>query len=315
MNSLKIIYMGTPDFAVPTLEKLVESQHEVVAVVTVPDKPVGRGQKVAQSAVKKAALKHEIPVLQPVKLRDPEFNEQIAALNADLAVVVAFRMLPRMVWSKPKMGTLNLHAALLPDYRGAAPLNWVLINGETETGATTFLIDEKIDTGAVLKQIRFPLPETWTAGDLHDHMMVEGAALVLDTVNDLAKGELEAIPQDHSAFIHPAPKIFKEDCLINWDQPAKKVYDFIRGMSPYPTAWTMLEGQTMKIFQTELPVSGVPEGKKPGDLVRSESGGLEVVCQDGRIPILALQLQGKKRLNTAAFLNGYKKALETFHNP
>ena len=304
---MRIVFMGTPDFAIPSLRALVEGPHEVVAVVTAPDRPAGRGQKLRPSPVKVYADSQQIPVLQPVKLRDPEFIEALQELQLDLAVVVAFRMLPRMVWSIPSVGTLNLHAALLPDYRGAAPLNWVLINGETKTGATTFMIDEKIDTGGMLLQRELDIPEEWTAGDLHDAMMEFGAELVADTVKALAANELTPQPQDHSQFIHPAPKIFKEDCRIDWTKPASELYDFIRGLSPYPTAWTEIEGLGLKVFRARKVEC---EGQEEAGKLSVVEGKLFVGTGRGWLEILELQLAGKKRMSAGDFLRGYKGKLE-----
>ncbi len=298
--------MGTPDFAIPSLRALVEGPHEVVGVVTAPDRPAGRGQKLRPSPVKVYAESQDIPVLQPVKLRNPEFVAALTELKPDLAVVVAFRMLPEMVWSIPSQGTLNLHAALLPDYRGAAPLNWVLINGETKTGATTFLIDHKIDTGSMLLQRELDIPEEWTAGDLHDAMMEFGAELVRDTVAALAAGTVEPQPQDHSKFIHPAPKIFKDDCRIDWNRSAADLYNFIRGMSPYPTAWTELEGISLKVFRVQKVEC---EGEEvPGKLTVLD-GKIFVGTGKGWLEILELQLAGKKRMTAGDFLRGYKGEL------
>ncbi len=229
---MRIVFMGTPDFAVPSLDILVKAGYEIGAVVTVPDKPAGRGQKLRPSPIKAYAESASLPILQPVKLRDPAFIQALQDLQPDLMVVVAFRMLPEMVWSIPRIGTFNLHASLLPDYRGAAPINWVIINGETRTGATTFFIDKQIDTGNMLLKTALDIPLDWTAGDLHDALMVQGAELVLETVKGIAAGQLEAKPQDDSLFQHHAPKIFKENCQINWAQPAQQVYNFIRGLSP-----------------------------------------------------------------------------------
>lgn len=309
---MKILFMGTPEFAVPTLKALVESEHEVVGVVTVADKPAGRGKKVQQSAVKQYAESQNLPVFQPIRLKSKKFHASIQALEPDLAVVVAFRMLPKVVWSIPKQGTLNLHAALLPDYRGAAPINWVVINGEKETGLTTFFIDEKMDTGGILKQVRVDLPESWTAGDLHDHMMEIGANLVLDTVNGLAAGELAPVVQDHSQFEHPAPKIFKEDCEINWDQPLDTVYNFIRGLSPYPTAWTRLGDKTVKIFSVKKPDNQPTEDITPGSIISDGKQFLQVAVKEGSLEIEVLQLQGKKRMPVPDFLRGFKGDLTAF---
>ncbi|MEM7655261.1 MAG: methionyl-tRNA formyltransferase [Bacteroidota bacterium] len=306
---MRIIFMGTPEFAIPSLDRLVQAGYEVVGVITAPDRPAGRGRQLRPPPIKTYALEQGLTILQPEKLRNPEFLEQVAELEADLAVVVAFRMLPKVLWSLPKKGTLNLHAALLPDYRGAAPINWVLINGETKTGATTFLIDEKIDTGGMLLQTEFDIPYEWNAGDLHDHLMEKGADLVLETVQQLEAGKVEAQPQDHSQFTHPAPKIFKEDCQINWDQPAEKVYHFVRGLSPYPAAWTNLVGKMCKIFQVK--VGEEVSGTFPGQL-HVQGDQLQVATQDRWLSIHSLQLAGKKRMGVGDFLRGYHQPLEQF---
>lgn len=309
-DKARIIFMGTPEFAVSSLQKLLEAGKEVVGVVTVPDKPAGRGKKLTPSAVKVYAEKMGLPIFQPVKLRDPAFHEALKNLNPDLMVVVAFRMLPEMVWSLPSIGTFNLHASLLPDYRGAAPINWAIINGEKESGVSTFFIDKQIDTGNLLLQKTVEIPEDWTAGDLHDHLMETGADLVVETVNRLESQSISPQAQDDSLFKHHAPKIFKEDCWINWDQPRKKVYDFIRGLSPYPAAYTQLNGKILKIFRAEVG----PEGQaKPGTLkLDEEATALYVSCQDGWLGLTQVQLQGKKRVPIGDFLRGYREDLEQF---
>jgi methionyl-tRNA formyltransferase len=304
---MRIVFMGTPDFANPTLEILVENGYEVVAVVTGPDRPAGRGKQLKASPVKVCAEGLGIPVLQPEKLRDPEFVQALQDLKPDLAVVVAFRMLPEVVWSIPRIGTLNLHAALLPDYRGAAPINWVIINGETKTGATTFLIDKKIDTGAILLKTELDIPAEWNAGDLHDALMLSGATLVLDTVKALEAGEVTAQPQDHTAFQNPAPKIFKEDCRIDWNLGVEQIHNFVRGMSPYPTAWTTVNEKILKVFATR-PLFREPQGAPGTALV--EDHRLMVNCADGQIEITELQMEGKKRLATDIFMRGYKEEID-----
>ncbi len=296
--------MGTPEFAVPTLAAIHESDQEVVGVVTAPDKPAGRGRKLQSSAVKKYADEQGIPVFQPVKLRNPEFVEAMKELKADLMVVVAFRMLPQMVWEIPSIGTFNLHAALLPDYRGAAPINWVVINGERQTGMTTFFIDKQIDTGNILLQESMEIPVDWTAGNLHDEMMVKGAGLVMKTIKGLEAGELTPKQQDDSLFQHHAPKIFKEDCRIKWDQPAETIYNFVRGLSPFPTAWTTLEGQNVKIFFTKL--SELEEDGEPGQLLLRDNA-LYVRVADGWLEITELQLAGRKRMQTKVWLQGIRE--------
>lgn len=296
--------MGTPEFAVPTLAAIHESDQEVVGVVTAPDKPAGRGRKLQSSAVKKFADEQGIPVFQPVKLRNPEFVEAMKELKADLMVVVAFRMLPQMIWEIPSIGTFNLHAALLPDYRGAAPINWVVINGERQTGMTTFFIDKQIDTGNILLQESMEIPVDWTAGNLHDEMMVKGAGLVMKTIEGLEAGELTPKQQDDSLFQHHAPKIFKEDCRIKWDQPAETIYNFVRGLSPFPTAWTTLEDQNVKIFFTKL--SELEEDGEPGQLLLRDNA-LYVRVADGWLEITELQLAGRKRMQTKVWLQGIRE--------
>ena len=306
---MRIIFMGTPEFAVPSLDALFRSEHEVVAVVTVPDKPAGRGRKLTPSPVKTYAVEHNIPVLQPVKLRDPEFIEALQNFHPDVMVVVAFRMLPKMVWEIPSQGTFNLHSSLLPDYRGAAPINWAVINGETKSGVTTFLIDDKIDTGNLLLQTEVDVPLEWTAGDLHDHLMEIGAELVLKTVNGLADNALTPMPQDHNKAIHKAPKIFKEDCIIDWNQPVEQAYNFIRGLSPYPTAWTTLDEKPLKLFQTRMVEADTLS--TPGAVISDEQS-IKVACKDGWLEILELQIAGKKRMRTEDFLRGFKEEMTEF---
>ena len=306
---MRIIFMGTPEFAVPSLDALFRSEHEVVAVVTVPDKPAGRGRKLTPSPVKTYAVEHNIPVLQPVKLRDPEFIEALQNFHPDVMVVVAFRMLPKMVWEIPSQGTFNLHSSLLPDYRGAAPINWAVINGETKSGVTTFLIDDKIDTGNLLLQTEVDVPLEWTAGDLHDHLMEIGAELVLKTVNGLADNALTPMPQDHNKAIHKAPKIFKEDCIIDWNQPVEQAYNFIRGLSPYPTAWTTLDEKPLKLFQTRMVEADTLS--TPGAVISDEQS-IKVACKDGWLEILELQIAGKKRMKTQDFLRGFKEEIKQF---
>ena len=301
---MRIVFMGTPEFAIPTLRKLVEAGHDVVAVITAPDKPAGRGLQLRPSPVKQAAHELGLNILQPPKLKNPEFIAELKALDADLAVVVAFRMLPEIVWRMPKKGTLNLHAALLPDYRGAAPINWAIINGETKTGATTFFIDQQIDTGDILLKTEIDLPEDWTAGDLYNEMMERGGNLVIETVAGIEADSIVPQPQDEIAFLHAAPKIFKGDCRINWEQTSKKVHDFIRGMSPYPTAWTQLGDKNLKVFRSTYSAENVAE--KAGEVVIKDKKEMWVQCTEGSIQIIELQFEGKKRMPAGAFLLGYK---------
>ena len=299
---MRIIFMGTPEFAVPSLRILVEAGYDIVGVVTVPDKPAGRGHKLRPSPVKMYAQEQGLEVLQPVKLRNPEFLARLRELTPDLMVVVAFRMLPELVWSIPTIGTFNLHASLLPDYRGAAPINWVVMNGETQTGATTFFIDHKIDTGQILLQSTLDIPYTWTAGDLHDQLMQEGAKLVLKTVQGLEQQILTPQPQNHELAIHKAPKIFKEDCVINWEQPAESVYHFIRGLSPYPAARTTLQDKMLKVFMSQV---GENTDNPPGT-VQLDMDALQIACQDKWLVLTEVQLEGKRRMPIDVFLQGYR---------
>jgi methionyl-tRNA formyltransferase len=307
-DSMRIVFMGTPEFAIPSLRILVEHGYEIVTVVTAPDRPGGRGLRLTPSPVKEYAVAKRLPVLQPERLKDPDFMQALQAQNPDLTVVVAFRMLPEQIWRLPRLGTLNLHAALLPDYRGAAPLNWVLINGETKTGATTFLIDHQIDTGAILFQKEIHLPHEWTAGDLHDAMMEQGAELVLKTVQAIDSGNFHPLTQDEKAFIHAAPKIFKEDCKIDWSRKAPELYNFIRGLSPSPTAWTKLNGKVLKIFKV---TEGGEQVTGPAGTLKKLSGKNElwVRCGEGCLRIDSLQIEGKKQMDTAAFLIGHREEL------
>lgn len=303
---MRIIFMGTPEFAVPSLEILLDHGYEIPAVVTAPDKPGGR-QGLLESAVKKFARSQGIPVLQPPKLKNPEFLEQLRALQADLQVVVAFRMLPEVVWDMPPLGTLNLHGSLLPKYRGAAPINWAIIRGEKETGLTTFLLQHQIDTGDMLFQEKVPIGENDTAGDLHDRMMLVGAQLVLRTVQAIQNGEAHGQAQNDAEASH-APKIFTETCRINFDQPTQQVHDFIRGLSPYPAAWTMLEGKTLKITRTVKGASELPKADPapPGSFFSDGKSYLRVSTANGFIELLEVQLEGKRRMGVRDFLNGFK---------
>jgi methionyl-tRNA formyltransferase len=305
---MRIVFMGTPDFAVPSLEILVKNNYNVVGVVTVPDKPAGRGQQIQESAVKKFAVENGIKVLQPSKLKDPHFISELKSLNADLQIVVAFRMLPEEVWNMPKLGTYNLHGSLLPKYRGAAPINWAIINGEKESGVTTFKLKHEIDTGNILYQEKVPISEFTTAGDLHDELMKAGADLILKTVRAIEEGKAELKPQDDARAVH-APKIFKEDCRIQWEKSANETYNFIRGLSPYPGAFSEFkdaQGKTvlLKIFSATKEESTHTEVK--GLLTTDHKTYINVTCADGSIGVKELQLQGKKKMGTAEFLRGYK---------
>lgn len=309
-EDLRIIFMGTPEFAVETLKALVENDYNVVAVVTQPDKPVGRHGSVLQpSAVKQYALEKGLPVLQPEKMRDPAFVEQLRSYQANLQVVVAFRMLPEVVWAMPEYGTFNVHAALLPQYRGAAPINWAVINGETRTGVTTFFLDHDIDTGRIIMQLPFDIPDDADVEYVYDGLMHLGADICLQTLERIitADGYPETVAQDDSS-LHPAPKIFKETCEIDWSKTAKQVYDFIRGLSPYPGAWTTLvapDGKetVLKIFKTRK--TGKPTTAGKGSIT-VEGKSLLVAAGDEWLSMEELQLAGKKRMPVRDFLNGMK---------
>lgn len=307
---MRIIFMGTPDFAVATLQSLVENGFEVVAAITAPDKPVGRGQKMSESPVKKYALSRGIPVLQPEKLKNKVFLEELATYKADLQVVVAFRMLPEAVWAMPKMGTINLHGSLLPQYRGAAPINWAVINGEIITGVTTFFIEKEIDTGNVIFSENIEIKATDTAGDLHDRMMWIGGDLMVKTVKAIESGVYPSVKQDFSQELKPAPKIFKETCKIDWQLDAKAIYDFVRGLSPYPAAWTTLDGKVLKIFETEIVNEELPELDnlvfEDFTLKTDNKKHLLIQTPDSFLAIKSLQLEGKKRMTTEEFLRGYR---------
>lgn len=295
--------MGTPDFAVPSLDILVQNGYEVVGVVTVADKMGGRGMKqVLESPVKKYAVAQGIPVLQPEKLRNPEFLAQLRALEANLFIVVAFRMLPEVVWRMPELGTFNLHGSLLPRYRGAAPINWAVINGDAETGVTTFFLQHEIDTGHIIFQDKMPIGENETAGEVHDRMMQMGADTVLKTVQAIEAGTAPHLPQEESEVCH-APKIFHETCAINFAQSTVQVHNFVRGLSPFPAAWTMLDGQELKVLRTEKEV--VAHEHTPGELVSDGRSYLKYSTLDGYVKVLELQLQGRKRMGLKDFLNGY----------
>ena len=298
----RIVFMGTPDFAVPSLEILIAAGYPVVGVITATDKMGGRGgKKLLESAVKKCAVKHGIPVLQPPKFKNPEFQEELRALKADLQIVVAFRMLPVAVWDMPSGGTFNLHGSLLPKYRGAAPINWAVIRGEEETGCTTFFLKKEIDTGDILLQHRIPIGPDDTAGDVHDRMMLEGAELVLKTVQLIESGDYTLQEQDGTAATS-APKIHRETCEINWDKPTQSVHDFVRGLSPFPSAWTMMEDKQLKIIRATREFK--THDHKPGTLVTDNKNYLKIACQDGFLKIDRLQLAGKRRMDTEEFLRG-----------
>lgn len=301
---MKIVFMGTPDFAVASLNALVQAGFDVVGVITAADKPAGRGQKLHESAVKQYAVANGLKVLQPLKLKDPEFIEELKALQADLQVVVAFRMLPEMVWNMPTKGTINLHASLLPQYRGAAPINHAIINGEKESGVTTFFLKHEIDTGDVIFSEKVTIADDDTAGDLHDKLMNTGAGLLVKTVTAIAEGNYTEQPQPQSAELKHAPKIFKEDCLIDWNQPARSIYNLIRGLSPYPTAFTKLNDKTLKVFKAELEEGTT--GLAPGAFASDGKTYLKFAAQDGFIKLTDLQYEGKKRMQVDEFLRGMR---------
>jgi methionyl-tRNA formyltransferase len=304
-KSLRIIYMGTPEFAVPALELLIQNNWNVVGVITAPDKPKGRGQKLIPSPVKEAALKHGLHILQPTNLKSPEFQDELRALKADLQIVVAFRMLPEAVWDMPPIGTFNLHASLLPNYRGAAPINWAIINGEKETGVTTFFLKHEIDTGSIIFQEKVAILPEDDLGSLYEKLMDLGANLVLKTVEAIAADEVVALPQDESKAMHHAPKIFKETGEIDWNSSAEDIHNLVRGLSPYPAAWTTLDGKNCKIFKTAVS----EENLSKTELGNYSSDGktfLKFQTGDGSLEILELQLEGKKRMKIGDFLRGYK---------
>lgn len=304
--------MGTPEFAVEPLRRLVEGGYNIIGVITMPDKPAGRGHKIQYSPVKQYALEKELPLLQPEKLKDEAFVEALREWKADLQIVVAFRMLPEVVWNMPRLGTFNLHASLLPQYRGAAPINWAVINGETETGITTFFLKQEIDTGEVIQQVRVPIADTDNVGVVHDKLMMLGGELVIETVDAILNDAVKPVPQAEMAVageLRPAPKIFKETCRIDWNQPVKKVYDHIRGLSPYPSAWTELitpEGEVIvaKIFEAQKLTAShlLPSGTIQTD----GKTFIHVAVPDGYISVGALQLPAKKRLKTEEFLRGFR---------
>ncbi len=313
-KDLKIVYMGTPEFAVESLRCLVEGGYNVVGVITMPDKPIGRHGSILQSSpVKQYALEHGLKVLQPERLKEDSFVEELRSLKADLQIVVAFRMLPEVVWNMPPMGTFNLHASLLPQYRGAAPINWAVMNGDTETGITTFFLKHEIDTGEIIRQVRVPIADEDNVGVVHDKLMKLGGKLVVETVDNILAGNVHPVPQEQllreTEILRPAPKIFKDTCRIDWMRPLKPVYDFIRGLSPYPAAWTELSQSdgtknVLKIYEAEklFITHDMPVGT-----VRSDGKTyFHIAVEDGYLSLKELQLAGKKRLRVEEFLRGYK---------
>lgn len=310
-QDLRIVYMGTPDFAVEPLRKLVEGGYNVVGVITMPDKPIGRHQtELSASPVKQYAVEHGLKVLQPAKLKDPDFIEELRSLQADLQIVVAFRMLPEVVWAMPRLGTFNLHAALLPQYRGAAPINWAIINGDTQTGITTFFLDHDIDTGSVIQRVPVPILDIDNAEDVHDKLMYLGSDLVVETVDNILADRVHPIPQEELVSdepLRPAPKIFKETCRIDWSLGVKRTYDFIRGLSPYPAAWTELlvngKKSVLKVYATTKEFTTPSESV--GTVLTDGKTYLKVALTDGYLHLQTLQLAGKKRMEVADFLRGF----------
>ena len=315
-EDLRILFMGTPEFAVESLKALVENSYNVVAVLTMPDKPAGRGYKLQASPVKQYALEKGLTVLQPEKLKEESFLIQLQELRIDLQVVVAFRMLPEVVWSMPPKGTFNLHSSLLPQYRGAAPINWAIINGEKKTGVTTFFLSHKIDTGDIIFREKTTISESDNAETLHDRLMMMGAQLVLKTVDAVIDNNVTSIPQDElnadKIELKPAPKIFKADCRVNWNKNAKQIYNFIRGLSPYPAAWTELQRPEInEIIRVKLFASNISEdvdstNLRNGSIISDNKSFINVITENGLLSITDLQLSGKKRMNVVDFLNGYK---------
>ncbi len=305
-KNLRIVYFGTPEFAVAGLKLLLENNYNIVGVVTAPDKPAGRGKKLKASDVKIFAQKNNLKILQPANLKSDEFINELKQLNADLQIVVAFRMLPEIVWNMPPMGTFNLHASLLPQYRGAAPINWAIINGEKETGVTSFFLQHEIDTGNIILQEKISISENDNAGTLHDKLMNLGAKIILDTVKLIESGNVKTIPQDkiETENLKKAPKIFKNDTKINWENNSEFVYNFIRGLSPYPTAWTKINNKILKIYSARK-TSETNNSNKPGNIITDKKTFLKIACKDYYLEILELQLEGKKRLKTPEFLMGF----------
>ena len=319
-EDLRIVFMGTPDFSVPTLNAIITEGYNVVGVITAPDREAGRGRKIKMSAVKEFALNNELKILQPTNLKDEDFIKELTSLKPNLQIVVAFRMLPKVVWSLPKLGTFNLHASLLPQYRGAAPINFAIINGESQTGLTTFFLDEQIDTGGIIKQTKINISNEDSAGSLHDKMMVLGSELVIDTINCILNNSIT--PKDQKNFIdqnkvlNSAPKLNKDDCRINWNKKPVEVYNFVRGLSPYPASFSTLVSKSkkeivVKIFTVSI-ISNSEPTQKPGAIISDGSTCIDVALKSGVIRILELQLSGKKRMRTAELLRGLKN-IEDYH--
>jgi methionyl-tRNA formyltransferase len=305
-NTLRIIFMGTPEFAVPSLEILAENKLNVVAVITAPDKPQGRGQKLTPSPVKECAVKYNIPVLQPTNLKAPEFLEKLKNYQANLQIVVAFRMLPEVVWSMPSLGTFNLHGSLLPQYRGAAPINWAIINGEKETGVTTFFLKHEIDTGSIIFQDREPIHEEDNVGAVYDRLMHKGAQLVLKTVRAIEEDSYPNQPQPTGIEIKHAPKIFKETCEIDWNQPSEQIRNFVRGLSPYPASWTTINGRVFKIFKVQHSTFKTQHAVTIGEYDTDNKTYLYIKTLDGFVSVEEFQPEGKKRMSVQEFFRGNK---------
>lgn len=308
IRDLAIVFMGTPEFAVASLDALVKAGCTIVGVVTASDKPAGRGMKLTESAVKKYAVEKGLKILQPEKLKNPQFIEELKALKADLQVVVAFRMLPEMVWNMPPLGTINVHGSLLPQYRGAAPINWAIINGEKETGVTTFKLKHEIDTGDILLQERIPIGEDESAGELHDKMKEVGAQVLVKTIKGIADGTLLEQPQSAAETqlteLKHAPKIFTETCIIDWTKSCESIHNLIRGLSPYPGAITKLNGKLLKVYESRKEEAGREE--EPGSISTDNKKFLKFACSDGFIHVMDIQPEGKKRMNVEDFLRGHK---------
>ncbi len=303
MSQLRIVFMGTPEFAVPSLEILIENNYHIAAVITAPDKPQGRGQKIVYSPVKMCALKHNLVVLQPDNLKSPEFLEQLKSFNANLQIVVAFRMLPEAVWSMPSLGTFNLHASLLPQYRGAAPINWAIINGEKETGVTTFFLKHEIDTGNIIFQVKEPILGDDDAGSLYSRLMIKGAALVLTTVKAIENNDYVPVPQLNDQPVRLAPKIFKDNCEIDWKKSSGEIRNFVRGLSPHPAAWATIAGKTFKIFKVSI-VENSTSDDRP--IHTDNKNFLHVRSIDGWVSLDEIQPEGKKRMTIQEFFRGNK---------
>jgi len=304
MERLNIVFMGTPQFAVPSLKILIENEYHVVAVVTAPDKPKGRGRQVISSPIKECAIKHGIPVLQPVNLKSPEFVQELKSFGANLQIVVAFRMLPEIVWSMPAIGTFNLHASVLPKYRGAAPIHWAIINGEKETGVTTFFLKHEIDTGNIIHQESEAILSNDTTGSLSDRLMIRGARLVLKTVRSIEVGDYQLTPQKYNNSLPKAPKLFKSDCEIPWKKTAGKIVDFVRGLNPFPTAWTEINGIVYKIYSVEIVAHNKSSDER--DYHTDGSSFLHFNANDGVVSIKEIQAPGKRRMSIQEFLRGNK---------